>query len=74
MIERMLFCEGKPVPSIVALNNGDFELAGELMVMSILQGGPAPSFLHPSVFAYLADQPLQPQNNDERYKNAAIKV
>ena len=39
--------------------NGEFRLAGELMVMSILQGGPAPSFLNSSVYLHLVQQPLQ---------------
>ena len=39
-IERRLFSDGKPVNSTVSLINQDFRVAGEIMAMSILQGGP----------------------------------
>ena len=56
---------GKPTDSMVALNNRDYLFAGELMVMSMLQGGPAPAFLNPSVFAYLSNGSLAPEDNEE---------
>ena len=60
-VERRLFDKpGSPVASTVTLLGGDFSMAGELMVMSILQGGPAPNFLDSSVFQYLVNQPLCP--------------
>ena len=65
---------GRPTNSTVALTNGDFRLVGELMVMSILQGGPAPSFLQADIFAYLTNQPLSPQNSGSKYEAAANKV
>ena len=49
--QRKLFdMSGRPVASTVTLLDGDFKMAGELMVMPILQGGPAPNFLDSSVF------------------------
>jgi hypothetical protein len=42
-VERKLFLNGKPTDSSVALKSGDFCFAGEIIVMSVLQGGPAPS-------------------------------
>lgn len=65
---------GKPTDSVVALNNKDYLFVGELMVMSMLQGGPSPAFLHPSVFAYLSKGSLAPDNNEGSYKAVAMKV
>jgi len=36
-----------PCENTVALTEGGFEVAGELMAMSLAQGGPAPNFLAP---------------------------
>ena len=53
-VERKLLDKsGRPVSSTVTLLDGDFSMAGELMVMSTIQGGPAPNFLNSSVFQYL---------------------
>ena len=38
-INRTLFSDGKPINSTVSLINQDFCLAGEIIAMSILQGG-----------------------------------
>ena len=60
---------------MVALMNNDFEISGEVMVMSILQGGPAPCFLNESVFAFLAKKPLSPNAiTVNKLKITAIKV
>ena len=43
-----LFSDGMPVQSTMLLTDGQFKIAGQLMAMSIVQGGPAPNFLtHP---------------------------
>ena len=65
---------GKPTDSMVALNNRDYLFAGELMVMSMLQGGPAPAFLNPGVFAYLSKGSLAAEDNEGNYKAVAMKV
>ena len=65
---------GKPTDSMVALNDKDYFLAGIVMVMSILQGGPSPAFLHPSVFAYLSNGSLSPDDDVNEYKTIALKV
>ena len=49
-----LFSNGVPVASTVALTEGLFKAAGLLMACSIVQGGPAPNFLNPWVYDYLA--------------------
>lgn len=38
--------------------NEDYKLVGEVMGMSILQGGPAPNFLCENLFSYLAQKHL----------------
>ena len=75
-IERKLFHAGKPISSTVSMMNGDFRIAGELMVMSVLQGGPAPCFLHSNVFCYLVGKPLCPEKmtEDGPFKKLAIQV
>ena len=74
-VERKLFDKsGRPVASTVTFLDGDFSMAGELMVMSVLQGGPAPNFLDSSVFQYLVKQPLCPMQLPTRYKEFALKV
>lgn len=56
-VERKLFDKSRrPVAAIVTLLDGDFSVAGVLMVMSILQGGPAPNFLDSPVFQYLVNK------------------
>lgn len=72
-VERKLFLHGIPIDSTVSLSNGDFAFAGEVIAMSILQGGPAPSFFDPNVFDYISNQPLSPESI-KTYKEAALKV
>lgn len=72
-VERKLFLDGIPIDSTVSLSNGNFAFAGEVIVMSILQGGPAPSFFNPTVFDYISNQPLSPECI-MTYKEAAMKV
>ena len=45
-----LFVDGNPTKSILALANEDFRIAGELMAMSIVQGGPGPYLFSSVVF------------------------
>ncbi len=70
IINRKFFRDGKPVESTIAITNGDFTLCAEIMVMAILQGGPAPNFLSASVASYLVGAALLPNNN----KNAEYKL
>ena len=74
-VERKLFDKsGRPVASTVTMLDGDFTMAGELMVMSILQGGPAPNFLDSSLFQFLVNQPLCPMQLPTPFKEFALKV
>lgn len=45
-----LFSDGCPKNSVLALANEDFRMAGELMAMSIVQGGPGPNLFSPVVY------------------------
>ena len=52
----------------------EFRLAGELIVMSVLQGGPAPCFLAEEVVFYLLRQPLLYEKNTGAYRNICQNV
>jgi hypothetical protein len=52
-----LFSEGIPINSVMALANEDFRVAGELMAMSIVQGGPGP-YLFSSVIYNIISKDL----------------
>lgn len=71
----MFFCDGYPVLSTIAINSGDFKLCGEVMMMSVMQGGPAPNFLAPPVASYITGKPLLPTENQKSvYKSACENV
>eukprot|EP00794_Sanderia_malayensis_P013170 gene13169-14520_t len=77
IMKRKLFCNGKPVISTMAISNEEFIMAGQLMAMSIVQGGPAPSFMHMSLYHYMANLPLEIESNDEnepKYTEIALKI
>ena len=69
-IERRLFENGQPVNSVVAVNNGDYCLAGELMVMSILQGGVAPSFIEPDSYGFIANKLTAENSPPSKYRRS----
>ena len=74
-IETKLLCNGKPSSSIIALQNEEFRLAGELMVMSTLQNGPAPALLNQAVFNFISNQKLAIEDIPEPgYKTVALQV
>ena len=52
-VQRRLFPDGKPIQSTMSLTRKDFKLAGEIMAMSIMQGGQAPNLLSSQIFKYL---------------------
>ena len=70
-----LFCNGYPVSSAIALSNEEFKLCGEVMMMSVLEGGPAPNFLAPPLAAYIVGKPLSPAEvMNIKYKKACENV
>ena len=58
-IQRQLFSDGKTISSTVAMINGNFRVAGEIMVMSIFQGAPALLFINPDVYRFITKQALK---------------
>ena len=54
----MFFNNGYPVLSTMAINNGDFKLCGEVMMMSVMQGDPAPNFPAPPVVSFITGKPF----------------
>ena len=62
--QRKLFLNGWPAKSVIALSSQQFRLVGELVVMSILQGGPAPNFLDPAVYSYISKSSLDSDKNE----------
>ena len=52
-VSRRLFRDGTPVVKMAALGNEEFKVAGEIMVTSVVQGGPAPCFLSNDMFSYV---------------------
>ena len=71
--KRALFSMGKPTDSLLVLNQRDCCLAAQLIVVSILQSGPSPSFLHQAVFQYLCHGNYH-QLIMKALKGAALKV
>ena len=53
-VRMQLFQNGMPVQSTVALTQDLFKYAGELMAVSILQGGPAPNYFSPAIYEVIA--------------------
>ena len=53
-IHTRLFTGGIPITSSTAISENEFFIAGNLMAMSVVQGGPAPCFLAKWVYDYVA--------------------
>ena len=66
--ERKYFTNGTPVDSVVALSAKAFHTIKEIMVMSILQGGPVPNFLSSATYSYVSREPLSPSDNTNALK------
>ena len=62
-VQRRLFSEGAPVESTISLATKNFKLAGEIMAMSILQGGQARNLFSANIFNYFCGN-LQAKNID----------
>ena len=73
-ISSRLLIDGKPVSSTVALMDGEFQLAGEIIAMSLLQGGPAPCLFSEEVVQYLTKQPLSYDKSSDACRSICQKV
>lgn len=58
----------------MSLARKDFKLAGEIMAMSIIQGGQAPNLLASQVFNYLCGNFSIPQMSSIPHKELCEKV
>lgn len=70
-----------PLPDMAALGSNKFKVAGELMAGSIVQGGPAPSFLSREAYGYMVEGVASikidqwvPKIKDEKLKEPINKV
>ena len=52
-VERRLFPNGIPTDPTMSLTRKDYKLAGEIMAMTIMQGGQAPNLTSSKIFGYL---------------------
>ena len=73
-VERRLFPNGKPTESTMSLTKKDFKLAGEIMAMSILQGGQAPNLITSQIFNYLCGNLSIYQMNSVPHRELCEKV
>ena len=71
---RRFFLLGNLVVSTMMLMQNDYKFCGELMVMSILQGGPAPSLLSQTVFEYLISDLKIENIHSSQYKRLCEEV
>ena len=72
-ISSRLLIDGKPVCPTVALMDKEFQLAGEIIAMSLLQGGPAPCLFSTEVVKYLTKQPLSYDKSSDDAEEFARK-
>lgn len=72
-----LFCgpEGHrtPVRNALARQNGEFRMAGSLMALSVVQGGPTPSFLSDTMVQYLSGNKKYMQASIDQVPDAEIQ-
>ena len=57
-IQNRFFINGNLTSSTVGVINEDYKMVGQVMGMSVLQGGPAPNFLSENLFLYLVQRQL----------------
>ncbi|KAJ7391379.1 hypothetical protein OS493_018422 [Desmophyllum pertusum] len=69
-----LFPDGFPTQSVLAVAKDDFVTAGEVMAMSIAQGGPCPNFLAPEIYSVLSRSFVIEDLKDESLKETCLKL
>lgn len=70
---RLFDGDGVPIESTVALTAGRFKYAGELMAMSIAQGGPSPNFLSPIIYDVIPKGLSQTSLSVDMIQNTQLK-
>ena len=69
-----LFPDGVPTKSILAVTRDDFVTAGEVMAMSVVQGGPSPNFLAQEIYNVVSRSFAIEELKDESLKETCVKV
>ena len=54
-ILREIFPNGAPIDSMLNVHNGWFRICGEIVVVSLVNGGPLPCFFNESIYRMLAN-------------------
>ena len=57
-IGNNMFPNGVPIDSMLNVANGSFQTCGEIVAVSLAQGGPAPMFLHENVYGLMLTQDI----------------
>lgn len=69
-----LFPDGFPTKSMLAVTRDDFVTAGEVMAMSVVQGGPSPNFLAREIYNVVSRSFAIEELKDESLKETCVKV
>lgn len=69
-----LFPDGFPTKSMLAVTRDDFVTAGEMMAMSVVQGGPSPNFLAREIYNVVGRSFAIEELKDESLKETCVKV
>ena len=69
-----LFPDGFPTKSMLAVTRDDFVTAGEVMAMSVVQGGPSPNFLARGIYNVVSRSFAIEELKDESLKETCVKV
>ena len=72
--KKRLFQNGCPTTSVMSLAKEELKVAGEVMAMSIIQGGPAPNFLDPEVYRIVSRSFSIEHCKDDFLKETCEKV
>jgi len=72
--ETRLFPDAFPTELVLAVARDDFLNAGEVMALSIVQGGPCPIFRAPEIYNVLSRSFVIEDLKDESLNKTCLKV
>lgn len=75
-VERRLLPNGIPTDSTMSLTRKDYKLAGEIMAMTIMQGGQAPNLMSSKIYDYLCGKlsVSQIESNSTRELREKVRI
>lgn len=73
-IKKRLFLNGSLIQATLALAKDEFRVAGEIMAMSIAQGGPAPNFLSQETYSIISRSFIIDNCHNQSFKKVCKKV